>query len=341
MEKKKTGISYKRLSRESWFELFLCLDEGLSFADTARQLGYHKSSISRALERSGPVNRYERRLPWYEKAKLGYERDWRRKSAKRRKMRIPDVVVRIYIEEKLKAGWTPELISGRIRQDRPGKSVSMETVYQYIYQDNKALIKYLVIAGNRGKRKRTSRKKYRCAIPAAEKRSIEKRSAAHSSREIQGGWELDTIVSRRSHACVLTVIERCSRFRFYLKLPYCRAEAAKLALLRILGRFPPQYLQSLTMDNGPENAMHREIERELGITTYFCHPYAAHERGTVEYANRQCRTRFPKGTDFTTVNQQELEQVAYYFNNRPMKCLGFRTPYEVFLPALQEAKLAA
>jgi IS30 family transposase len=333
--------SYKRFGWDTWHEIFNLLECGFSRRKIAKSLGRHISSISRGLARSGPWNRCERRLPWYEKAWLAYVRDEMRQSRKRRRRRIPDLVVRRYIHEKLEAGWTPELISGRIKHDHSGKSISAETIYQYIYGEAKELVKYLVIAGNRGNRKRTSRRRYRSVIPAAEKRSIEERPVLVLRRLILGHWEIDTLVSGKSLFCVLTVIERRSRFRFHLKLPFCRAEEARKALVHILQQFPPEYMQSITMDNGAENAMHREIERELGVKTYFCHPYAAHERGSVEYANRQFRTKFPKGTDFALVCQRELDQVADHYNNRPMKCLGFRTPYEVFLPALQAQRAAA
>jgi IS30 family transposase len=72
------------------------------------------------------------------------------------------------------------------------------------------------------------------------------------------------------------------------------------------------------------------MAKELGTDFYFAHPYSSWERGTNENTNGLLRRFFPKGTDFDKVTQEEIDWVVDKLNNRPRKCLGFRTPNEVF-----------
>jgi len=44
----------------------------------------------------------------------------------------------------------------------------------------------------------------------------------------------------------------------------------------------------------------------------------------------QIRYYFPKGTDFSTITDEELSDVEWELNNRPRKRLNFKTPQEVF-----------
>jgi len=87
---------------------------------------------------------------------------------------------------------------------------------------------------------------------------------------------------------------------------------------------------TLTSDNGKEFSRYKTISKELNADFYFAHPYSSWERGTNENTNGLLRRFFPKGTDFDKVSQENIEEVVEKLNNRPRKCLGFRTPNEVF-----------
>jgi IS30 family transposase len=85
----------------------------------------------------------------------------------------------------------------------------------------------------------------------------------------------------------------------------------------------------LTLDNGSEHVLHERITRAIGIRCYFCEPYRAWERATNEQRNGLIRWYFPKGTDFARLRKADVLQVESAINNRPMKCLGFKTPLEI------------
>ena len=59
-------------------------------------------------------------------------------------------------------------------------------------------------------------------------------------------------------------------------------------------------------------------------------PYKPWQRGTNENTNGILRFFFPKGCNFLNVTQQELDYIVNLINNRPRKCLGWKTPAEVF-----------
>ena len=80
-----------------------------------------------------------------------------------------------------------------------------------------------------------------------------------------------------------------------------------------------------------------EIEKETGLSIYFADPYSAWQRGANENTNGLVRRYFPKGMDFSKITDKQLAAVVKKINHRPRKCLGYRSPHEVF----QEAKRGA
>ncbi|MFO7650666.1 MAG: IS30 family transposase [bacterium] len=106
-----------------------------------------------------------------------------------------------------------------------------------------------------------------------------------------------------------------------------RKRIAAAIILR-LGPLPPAARRTLTLDNALEHACHESVTAALGIRCYFCDPYSAWQRGTNENRNGLIRRHFPKGTDFAKLTRAEIERAESAINNRPMKCLGFKTPLE-------------
>ncbi|HEY5671548.1 MAG TPA: IS30 family transposase, partial [Anaerolineales bacterium] len=63
---------------------------------------------------------------------------------------------------------------------------------------------------------------------------------------------------------------------------------------------------------------------------FFAHPYAAWERGSNENMNGLLRQYFPKGRDFDTISEEEIEAAMFKLNHRPRKCLAFNSPFQEF-----------
>ena len=121
----------------------------------------------------------------------------------------------------------------------------------------------------------------------------------------------NTVVGDQHQTGVHTEVERVSRLLFAHPVPHIRAKETCLAQLCIFGSLPRQARQSTTLDNGSENYLHTQLQEELGIRTYFAHPYCSWQRGTNEYTNGLLRRYFPKRTDFRNVTQEQLNVVAH------------------------------
>lgn len=84
-----------------------------------------------------------------------------------------------------------------------------------------------------------------------------------------------------------------------------------------------------TSDRGKEFACFRVIEA-MGIPFYFAEAYSSWQRGANENSNGLLREFYPKGTLFSAINQEELDRSVSLINERPRKCLGFRSASEMF-----------
>ena len=163
--------------------------------------------------------------------------------------------------------------------------------------------------------------------------SISQRSENANNRTEFGHWELDTMVSSRgeSKGVFSTFIERKSR----LYVAYCgsdrTAHTMEQAIINLHSVLPKGAFKSATTDRGKEFACHAKITEQLGINVYFADAYAPWQRGSNENGNGLLREFYPKQTDLAKITQDELRQKLELINNRPRKCLGWKTPIEVFL----------
>jgi len=98
----------------------------------------------------------------------------------------------------------------------------------------------------------------------------------------------------------------------------------------IIKRLSSEVFETLTLDNGKEFAEHLRVAKELSGDVYFCDPYSPWQRPSNENSNRISRRRFPKGTDFNKISDDEVARVEYMLNNRPRKILGYATPWEIY-----------
>lgn len=329
MKKSKSVALAKRRPLTLWDRQYILQmrERGIGIREIARRLSRNHSIVSRCL-RKLPYSPHLASLSSLEKAREMEYRAKLQRSKPRIKQRLKSHEIRCYVEDKLKLGWTPELIAGRLRLEHPIWSTNYESIYQWIYRERRDLICYLLVRGKGKRRKRTGTYR-RYKQPAAPKRSIEARPQIVATRQRVGDWEGDTLVSKQSTVSVFNLVERSSRFIILEKIPDCSATSGSQAMIGCLSNIPQQLRHSITLDNGPENSAHQQVEQALGIETYFCHPYCASERGTVENRNGFIRQYLPKKTDFQTVSEQTLQAIQDIHNHRPMKCLGFKTPHEV------------
>jgi transposase, IS30 family len=316
---------YKHLSQEERELIAAQLSEGSSLGDIAKAVGRDKSTISRELKRNSPPER-RRYVPC-----RAHARACERKTNANTHERLKNELVRQYVKDGLAKGWSPEQISGRIRIDHPGQTINHEAIYQYVYHpqnpDRLEMIQLLRRTHKKRKNKGIGRKVRKTKIP--NRISIDARPKSVEKRRHAGHWEGDSLISRKSKVALNTLVERKSRLVLITMLPRKGAIETNKAIIGRLKKLPAKGRQTLTLDNGTENAKHEQLSARLGIKCYFAHPYASWERGTNENSNGLIRWYLPKGTDFRKITPEQIARIEYLLNSRPRKCLGYKTPSEV------------
>ena len=148
-----------------------------------------------------------------------------------------------------------------------------------------------------------------------------------------GDWEGDTVIGAAHQQALVTLNERTSRYCLIAHVPAKTAQAVSDAVISLLTPFA-DCVHTLTTDNGKEFAQHERIARTLGADFFFAHPYASWERGANENMNGLIRQFFPKKCRFDSITQKDIAHAMDRLNHRPRKCLGFKTPHEVFMTQL-------
>ncbi len=302
--------------------------QGVGVRGCARELRRGVSTISEELRRGClPTGQYV--------AIHAQRRSQLRKAHRQEREALKNPWLYAYVLEKLRDGWSPEQITGRLRKDYPDESsrhLSPETIYQYIYdpeQVSKLLWEYLP-RKQKKRQKQHGRSVRKSRIP--DRVSIHDRPGEIETRQTFGHYEGDTVEGQRSkHDGIHTEVERKTRKLFAHKVGRIASRETTDAQLVIFATLPPAARHSTTLDNGREHHLHTELTARLGVNVYFADPYSSWQRGTNENTNGLLRRYLPKRTDFTTLSQQDLDEIVEEINNRPRKCLDYATPNEVFL----------
>jgi IS30 family transposase len=241
---------------------------------------------------------------------------------------LKNPAIRHYVRRQIRRGWSPELIVGRLKHLGWKQTVSPEAIYQFIYADARDLIVFLARKHRRRLGRGYSRKYAQSRILG--RVSLSRRPEAANTRAAFGHWEADTLVGRQARSALALAVERKARYSRLKKLARKKAPEMRRMLTHSLSHYPKRVRKSITYDNGLENAQHQHVNQVLGTKSYFCAPYTSQEKGTVEHIAGLVRRIFPKRTNFDKVTPSQIQAVERWLNNRPMKCLKFLTPAEVF-----------
>jgi IS30 family transposase len=285
-----------------------------SKSEIAALMNRHRSTIYRELERNSDA--------WGYRAKRADFLAKRRRRSCHRPLKLRDLELRLYVNDRLREAWSPDQIAGRLEVEFPKRRawrISAQTIYSWIKR----------CCGRGGRWLRLANRQVKSCEKGEDYVSIRGRPEVINQRRRYGDWEGDTIQGKRKQSGMVTLVERKSGLLRIAKINNLRSATTISAAERCLAGLPASLRRSVTFDNGPEFTQHHKLTENLGIAVYFAEPYRAWQRGANENANGLLRQFFVKGTDFKRVTTREVTRVEKLLNERPRCRLGYKTPIEV------------
>ena len=319
---------YNRLTEDKRIELYALRKAGLTQAAIAAELNVHPSTISREVKRNTGLRGYRPK----QAHRLACSR-----RAQSYSCRISQTTWES-VDAMIEQDWSPEQISGYLKVNGD-PSVSPEWIYQHIYEDKRqggTLHTHLRCQKKRRKRHGTTDRRGQIIGRVC----ITERPDVVETRSRIGDWEVDTVIGKQGGAVLVTLAERKSRFSMIIKAENKTAAAVSAAITKAMAPYAAN-VHTLTYDNGKEFAYHQKVSDGLDAKGFFAHPYHSWERGLNENTNGLIRQYLPKGKSFDDLSDQEVQDIMDKLNNRPRKCLGFKTPNQVFQNEKSEIALAS
>lgn len=322
---------YQHLSIEDRENLLRKLGEGKTIRTIAKELGRSPSTISREIRR----NSKNRETYSAVKAEKKYMQR-RKKSCRSRILKNEKAkrLVRYLIEEQQ---WSPEQIANRLRLEGNMIQVSYSTIYRSIYlgdletaklsNGNRGIIRKLRHKGKTRHKKgyQETRGKIKISHP------IEERPAEANNRAEIGHWEADTVAGRTGYSCMITLADRKSRFLLGERVSRKTSAEVEHGMIAMLLTLPPDKRKTITPDRGKEFTTHANVTAALsGLPFYFPRPHAPWQRGTNENTNGLIREYFPRNSFLEDLDDTFFHDFIDKLNHRPRKCLGWRSPFEIF-----------
>lgn len=318
------GNKYRQLTEQDRIFIDLMLSKRYPKAKIAFILKVHPSTIYREIKRNGVKFWWEA-----EKYYIGSTAQEARLRRRKRGLKLEkDPDLRHYVHEKLGSGWSPHQIEGRLKRDNDGKCIiSHESIYHYIYSDKSR--QYLLARKLRRKHLQRARKgERRKRVP--DDLLIGSRSELINSRDEFGHWECDLMIFKQGiKSNLITLRERKSRYLIAIKNENRKADSTAMSIIRTVSKIR-QHVKSITFDQGSEFKKYDWIRSCIGTAIYFCEPSSPYQKGAIENVNGVLRIEYPRSHDIAAEKQLDINRKTREINNRPMKCLDYQSPAEVF-----------
>lgn len=325
--------AYRQLALTERIELYRLRSEGRSQRAIAAALGRSPSTLSRELRRNSQPTKVWAR--GYEPLRAEGLRERRRRRDARFKL-ARDAQLRAHVRERLEAGWTPEQVAGALRQAHGQCIISHESIYRFIYyRSEQRDYWHRLLPRRKSRRGRLGKRGGSPVDHIRERVSIAERPAEVDCRTSPGHWEGDLMLFARPGQALLVTHERQSRLLLLQRQSSKQAHSVLGGLLRLFRALPAALRRTLTIDNGTEFAHHYRLPHELGMATYFCKVRSPWQKGGIENAIGRMRRPLPRKTNLAELPPAQLDRVVAAYNHTPRKCLGFRTPAQVFSEQLK------
>ena len=310
--------TYRQLDLKERGQIEILRKEGKGIREIARLLGRSGSTISWELKK-------QRKDYCAESAQ---KETWRKRHQPRILQRVITGAIEQTIRDYLVKDWSPEQIVGRLGKEGFRNLPSFQSIYRFIERDDRdggKLKKHLRILRKQGKHR--TRPKYVTVNRRLTPRlTIEERPKIVEKRSRLGDYERDTVLGKRNGILLLTLVDRTSRrVRIASVSKLCSNEVHE-ATCRLLEH---ELVHTITNDNGTEFQRFKETQKALSVAIYFAKAYHAWERGTNENTNGLIRQYFPRKKPIPNLRDDEIQAIENHLNNRPRKCLDYKTPNEI------------
>ena len=315
-------LSYTHFTRIERIKLGELKKKGKSIREIARELGRSPSSVSRELRR----NQNKNGSYHFWAATIRYI--LRRRKCHPASRLEEGTEIRSYVESGLSRDWSPETIAACWNKNHPENRLSHSTIYRWLAAGKLKGFSRKTHLRRRGKRIQTRNANYNTIHPD---RLIEDWPEEIKARVRTGDWEGDTVYGGVGKGFLVTMVDRKSRFLAAARVLTRRPDETADAMYRAMSGLP---VRSISLDNGSEFSLFHQIEEHFQTLVYFAKPHAPWQRGTNENTNGLLRFFYPKGFDFRTLSDEDLQRTVDLLNNRPRKCLGWKTPAEVFFDSV-------
>lgn len=204
-----------------------------------------------------------------------------------------------------------------------------ETIYQFIYRSRDKTLFHCLAYKTPRRQKRYGRQKQPCRYGKI--RLITQRPEDITTRKRFGHWEGDTIQFKGDkEKVVTTLVERKSRMVYLIKNDRKYSRGVMDKIKEKFASIPDKMCKTITFDQGIEFADYRHLEQQNRRKVYYCETHSPWQKGSNENMNGRLRWHLPSETDIARITQEEIDRLAAKMNRCPSKCLGYKTPQEVF-----------
>jgi IS30 family transposase len=317
-------MKYQQLTSNDRYILAALRRQGITISAIAEELGKHRSTVYRELNRNCCY-----KIDGAYRPSKAQRRTVARRRRSRRNTHFSDEDFKL-IKSLLIKRLSLERVAGHIKRHKLlVRPISHETIYKYIWRDKRQGGTLWESLRQSSKIRRKRYNAYDSRGRLANKRHISERPVSVESRKYKGHWEIDTVHGRGSSDCIVTLLVRKTGFVMIGKLLNKTTAQLNKKTKILINRCPAEF-KTITADNGTEFHQYSKIEGASSVKFYFANPYHSWERGSNENVNGLIRQYLPKGTSMHKVTQAQCNAIAKKLNERPRKRHNYKTPEELF-----------
>ncbi len=282
----------------------------------AKSIGRTHTSVLREIRRN--ANDSE---TWQEKARKAQELSNQRISCANSHVKISEEAKIFIVDQVDRLRVSPSIIEAIPSYNKISGNVKKDAIYRFIRAEKSELL--IKLPGSKRRKRKVGKRK---PLPkrAEPKISIELRPKNQQKKLgfIQG----DTMHGKKGSQVLATLIDQESHVMKLKRMLSTDADSFYDACSTLIPNF--ELASNLLLDNGPETYCYPELKTDLNLDVYFCHPLAAWEKGCLENRIGVLRLFIPKSTDIALLTDEQIQQIEFLVNSRPLRILGGLTPFE-------------